>query len=680
MATNGSTSVAVTAYDTLRFNWVQVGQSITNNTTTLNWSLQLVAGSAGAIVSSAAKAWSVTINGTTYSGTNSVAISNNTTKTLASGQVVIAHSADGTKSFSYSFSQAFGITFAGASVGTKTGSGTGTLNTIPRATTPGLSASVVDMDTTMIIYTQGASSAFRHDLAYSFAGGSYVSIAVNATDVTYWKIPINLASSIPNTTSGTVTIRCITKNGDVTIGTKTVLLTAKVPTSVVPTISSVAHEEGAAGLADSIGAYVQGKSKVKATIAASGAYGSTIKSYASTFAGKTYNGASWTSDEVNLSGTVGIVTTVTDSRGRTARKTTSLTILSYTPPKISEFQAARYNASGDADPDGVYARLRLVYSVTSLNGNNTAAAKVEYKRSIDSTWTHLTTWTDHSMNTTMMPQGTTFSTDYQYDFRVTLTDAFNSATPATYNATLPSGAVILDIKANGKGIAFFKTSTKDGVEIAGELPGSAISLTTGQNLNSLTTPGFYVIPTTTVAANIGNKPYTDSATASIEVKRTGDGKVVQILQKSSKTDGTIYERGYDSSGWGAWSVVYSGAGKMLWSGSSQLNASQTVTLGEAVSQQQSGIVLVFSRYISGAAADYYFSSHFVPKQVVAAVSPASFTFMMTTSKWEVVSAKYVKITDTSLTGDAANEASGTGSGSTVVYNNNQFALRYVIGV
>lgn len=682
MASNGSKSVSVTTYDTLKFNWTQVGQSVANNTTTISWSLQLIAGSAGEIISSATKAWSVTINGSTYSGTNSVGIGNNATKILASGQVTIAHSADGSKKFNYSFSQTFDITFAGASVGTVSGSSTGELNTIPRATTPGVSTSTPEMGTTMVIYTSGASEAFTHDLAYSFAGRPYESIATGVTSMVYWKVPVELANSIPNTTSGTVTIRCITKNGSTTVGTKTVLLTAKVPASVVPTISTVTHAEAATGLA-AIGTYVQGKSKIAVNITASGTYGSTIKSYSSTLMGKAYTGASWTSDTITTSGTLSIVTTVTDSRGRTASKTTSLTVLAYSPPQITTFSVARYNASGVADPDGTSVWVRIVYGVTSLNSKNTAKATIQYKRSTDSTWSTLYTRTELSMDGTLKPAGTTFSTDYQWDFRITLTDAFNSATPATYNAVLPSGAVILDIKADGKGIAFFKTSTKDGVEIAGELPGSAISLTTNANLNSLTSPGFYVIPTTTISGTILNKPYTDTATASIRVERTGDGMIKQILQKSTKTDGVIYERGYDSGGWGAWNIVYSGAGKILWTGSALPTASQSVTFSEAMSLQQSGIVLVFSRYASGSATDYYFSCHFIPKLLVTAAKNAGqtatgVTVSMATSKFEYIAAKYLRITDTGIAGDDANDDTGTSNG--VTYNNGSFALRYVIGV
>ena len=539
------------------------------------------------------------------------------------------------------------------------------------------------MGTTMIIYTSGASTAFTHDLAYSFAGGSYVSIATGVKDLAYWSIPLSLASSVPNTTSGTVTIRCITKNGSTTVGTKTILLTAKVPTSVIPTIGSVTHSEENPQIEDEIEAYVQGKSKVIVGVTASGAYGSTIKSYSSTLMGKTYTGASWTSDTLMQSGTLSIVTTVTDSRGRTASKTTSISVLAYKPPQITTFSVARYNASGVADPNGVYVWARIVYGVTSLNSKNTASASVQYKKSTDSTWSTLYTRSDLSMDGTLKPAGTTFSTDYQWDFRITLTDAFSSATPATYNAVLPSGAVILDIKADGKGIAFFKTSTRAGVEIAGELPGSAISLTTSTNLNSLTSPGFYVIPTTTISGTILNKPYTDTATASIRVEQTGTGMVKQILQKSTKTDGVIYERGYDSSGWGAWSIVYSGAGKILWTGGILPTASQSATLSEAISLQQSGIVLVFSRYASGSAVDYYYSCHFIPKQVVTAAlgvgqTAAGVTVTMATSKFEYIASKYLRITDTGIAGDDANDDTGTSNG--VTYNNASFGLRYVIGV
>lgn len=681
MASSGSTSVQVTAYDTLKFNWVQNGQSTANNQTVINWSLQLISGSAGKIISSVAKSWTVTVNGTTYTNTNTISIENNTTKTLASGQTTITHNSDGTKTFSYSFSQEFGITFAGASIGTISGSGTGVLNTIPRATTPVLNVTTADMGSTITIYTTRASDSFTHDLYYSFAGGAYVTIGTGIGTSMYWAVPLTLANSIPNTTSGTVTIKCITKNGATTVGEKTTLLTAKVPTTVVPTISSVTHAEANTGTITTIGAYVQSKSKLNVSIAASGASGSTIKSYSSTFQGKVYTGASFTTDTVASGGTLNIVTIVTDSRGRTATKTTAVTVLDYVAPTISNFHVARYDSSWVADPNGIYARITVKYSVTALNDKNTATALIQYKKSTDTAWSTIYTLTNLSRNHYYSPSSVTFSTDYQWDFKVTVTDAFKSE--SSYTTYIPSGAVIFDIKADGKGIAFFKTSTKDGVDIDGALISSPTSLASGSNLNSLTNPGFYVIPTTAISGTITNKPYTDTATASIRVERTGDGMVKQILQKSTKTDGVIYERGYDSSGWGVWSIVYAGQGKILWTGSSLLTAGQTATFSEPMSQQKNGVVLVFSRYASSTAQDYYYSCHFIPKLLVTAATGAGQTaagvaVSMATSKFDYIAAKYIRVTETGVTGDETNNASGTTNG--VTYNNSNFALRYIIGV
>ena len=96
---------------TLRFNWSQSSQSIANNNSVVSWNLQLIA-SGGSISSSASKAWNVTVNGSNYSGSNTVGISNGQTKTLASGSTTIGHNADGTKSFSFSFSQQFDINYS----------------------------------------------------------------------------------------------------------------------------------------------------------------------------------------------------------------------------------------------------------------------------------------------------------------------------------------------------------------------------------------------------------------------------------------------------------------------------------------------------------------------------------------------------------------------------------------
>ena len=118
MATNGTTQIAVTPNVTLQFIWNRTSVSISNKTSTIKWELRLVSNKNGVIQSTATKAWSVTIEGVTYKGTNTVAINANSTKTLASGTATIKHSANGSQWFSYAFSQQFSIEFAGEPIGT----------------------------------------------------------------------------------------------------------------------------------------------------------------------------------------------------------------------------------------------------------------------------------------------------------------------------------------------------------------------------------------------------------------------------------------------------------------------------------------------------------------------------------------------------------------------------------
>lgn len=466
MATSGSKSVSVTAYDTLKFSWAQASQSVSNNTTKISWQLQLIAGAYGRISSTASKDWSVTVNGTKYSGTNTVGIANIATKTLASGSTTITHDEDGTKTFSYSFSQEFAITFSGASIGTKTGSGTGTLNTIPRATTPTLSASSVNMGDTITISLPRASSSFTHMLSYRFAGATVArgTIATGVGTSYTWTVP-DLASYIPAATFGTVSVICTTLNGSTTVGSKTAIFTAKVPASVVPTISAATFTEATAGLAAQFGAFVKGKTKVKAAITAAGVKGSTIKDVSSTLQGKTYSGTSWTSDALTSAGTLSVVTTATDTRGRTAKKTTNLTVQDYSPPKIQRLNVYRVDADGHPDDHGTQVAIDCQYSVASVGGKNTASAVFEYRQHGATSWTDLTSRYSLSFSDVILPHGVSFSVDTQYDVRLTLTDFFGAT--ATYTATLPTAEVIMDLLASGKGIAFGKVAEVPGIDLRG---------------------------------------------------------------------------------------------------------------------------------------------------------------------------------------------------------------------
>lgn len=415
-----------------------------------------------------APAGSLKIDGVTYKFSSTFNANRTTTgsQTLFTKTVNVAHNSDGTKTLACSASFATGV-----SSGTVTASASKALTTIARATQPTLSVSSADMGATVTINCPRASSGFTHDLAYRLPDdSSYTAIKTGVGTSHSWTVP-DRATSIPNATSVTMTVRCITKNGSTTIGTKYVYLTAKVPASVVPTVSDITTAETVSGLAAQFDAYVQTKSKLKATITAAGAKGSTIKEYSSTFAGKTYTGKTWTSDALATAGTLTIKTRVKDSRGRwSAYKNTTITVVAYSKPQIKALTVYRCDSTGKAADDGAYLALAYNYSVASVGGKNTAAVAVKYKRSTaasyDSTLLELAAL---SGNTTVKPASPTFSVDYTYNIQMVVEDWFGAT--ATSVATLPSGAVILDIKANGLGIGLGKVAEQDGIDFGWDIVG-----------------------------------------------------------------------------------------------------------------------------------------------------------------------------------------------------------------
>ena len=266
MATSGSKSITVTSYDTLKFSWSEKEQSIANNTTTVSWKLELIAGAYGKIESSVSKNWSVTVNGKNYSGTNTIGIANNTTKTLASGTTTITHNSDGTKSFSYSFSQQIEITYSGSWVGTKSGSGTGTLDTIPRKSS--LTALSGTLGSQLTLNVSKKSSDFTHTITYK-CGSASGTVCTKVKDTTvYWNTSngntVSLSSQNKTGTFVTVTFTITTYNGTTTIGTDTHTVIMSIPISVKPSCSISVSDE--TSYYNTFGAYVQGLSKLNVTV------------------------------------------------------------------------------------------------------------------------------------------------------------------------------------------------------------------------------------------------------------------------------------------------------------------------------------------------------------------------------------------------------------------------------
>ena len=462
MATSGYRNVTVTEWDTLRFTWTLNSQDFGKNTSVVGWKLELVSSDYGAISSTANKAWSVTINGTKYSGTNTIGIGNNATKTLASGSITIAHGADGTKTFSFSFSQEFGITFSGSSIGTISGSGTGTLTTIPRASQPSLitwpetTNDVGNFGDTISIHMNRNSDVFTHTVRYAF-GTRTGTIATGVTTGTTWTIPLNFMDLLPAATKGSGLIYVDTYNGGTLVGTKYTGFTATVPASVKPTCTLQVTD--ATSYQGTYGNLVRGLSKLRVRVTGGQAYSSPIASYRATANGSTYTAADNTTDVLHNAGTTTVTATVTDKRGRTsAAASASFTVLDYAKPSVTALAVQRSNSSGTADPAGAYIKVTFSAKITALNNKNSAAYKLRYKKSTDTSYTEVAL-TAQAGKYTVTNASHIFAADVNssFDVEVEATDNMGSATRSTRAATAFS---LMDWGKGQKNMAIGKVAEK----------------------------------------------------------------------------------------------------------------------------------------------------------------------------------------------------------------------------
>ena len=688
MATSGTIQEAIRTGYRLQIVWTVGSQSVANNTSSVTVKVQLVStGSSYTINSSASKSGSLTINGTKYTFNFTASLSGNQTKTLFTKTVTVAHAANGSKTCSFSATCGINVTLSGTYYGNVTASGTGTFNTIARASTiSGVTSSVsVNGTNAVTVNITRAASSFTHTVVFSF--GSYSKTTTGVGTSTSYAIPQSWLNAIPNATSGTAKVTVTTYSGSTKIGSAVSKnFTLTVPSSVVPSISAVSLSEAVSGIAAQFGGYVQNKSKIAVKITAAGSLSSTIKAYKTTIQGANFTAASFTSGFLTKSGTSTVTVKVTDSRGRTATTTKSITVIAYAVPRITSFQGFRCLADGTENYEGTYLNAAVNFSISPVSEKNTASYTVEYKLKTATTWTTLTSGSVYALNDSIISASGLFGVDNSYDIRLSVKDFFTTVR-STFE--IPTAFTLLDFNASGKGVAFGKVSElTEGVEFAlpmrstlGHLITSPVALQTGADLDNLKEPGYFVF-SSAVSTTLLSSPLSGSASGSVEVVKEGEaGQVRQVLTRCSVGYREIWDRLYYSNKWQEWIPVFkgsSGTGRILWSGGMYMTAGHKAELSEPILSQPNGIVLTFSRYANGEVQDTNFHQFFIPKAFVNQKNGYGHTFFMAANKFLVVATKYLYINNTHITGHADNSATGTASG--ITYDNSSFVLRYVIGV
>ena len=470
-------------------------QSIADNYTTINYSYRAVRNNYGFIGTTRDNVGTlqVLINGSVV---KSVAVGltydsdGGNTECSGSGSVNVGHNADGTKSCSYQVKIVGGSDPRGANYQWNSSASSApsmSLTTIPRATQPSMSAGSVTMGNAIAINTPRASSAFTHSLWYQVNGGNWKDIASGVGTSYSWTVPIGLASSVPNGTSISVTVICRTYNGSTNLGDKYTSFTAYVPSSVVPSMGNPTATRVDNGVPSGWGVYVKGYSKVTiAMTSVSGSYGSTIKSYSITGPNLSSTSSSATSGVLGSAGTNTYTCTITDSRGRTASKTVSISVVDYSKPSIS-VSASRCNSDGTVSSSGTYLRVTASYSIASVSSKNSVSSK-----SVSCNGASNTSFSSGSA----FVLGANCAINTSYTLTASVKDALNNT--ASASITIPTASRIMNVRANKSGIAFGKFAESDnlvdfGWPINATGTFTPVSSSFPADLNTVYTPGVYSI-------------------------------------------------------------------------------------------------------------------------------------------------------------------------------------------
>lgn len=461
------------------FSWTAT-QNVGANTSTISYKVEAAGGNAGWYMCGPCK---VVVAGKT--------VYNNTGRwkqykgTLHSGTITVRHNNNGTASFSASISSAIYYYADGTGNGSKTWS----LNTIPRASQPSVNTwpdtvSSVNIGDSITIHMNKKAS-FTHKVTATFGNKTEV-VTNSCVDNVVWNgfTLAKFAGQIPNATSGTLTFTVDTMNGSKKIGTKTVSVTANLPSTVVPScsISSLTNTN------NSFGCYAKLLSGVKVKPTAAGVYGSTIRTLkisVTDMNDKTASsGTEYTFDPFQKIGSKKITVSATDSRGRSAITSMSITVVDYSFP-TARISASRGTGSTTnnfvADDTGDHAKISSIGSVSGISGN-TITPILQYKVASQTAWTNIpVSASSTSFNDIRI---ISVSDTQAYDIRLIVRDKAGREAIATM--TLSNGFATMDYKAGGDGIAFGKTANRAGIDCA-----MLIRILKGMQLMNETTSGGY---------------------------------------------------------------------------------------------------------------------------------------------------------------------------------------------
>lgn len=334
---------------------------------------------------------------------------------------------------------------------------------VPAASTGSFVDSSIDAGTNITLNISNSRlSEVSHKVLWSIGSYSYEqTVSLGVSSATY-TIPLEWLNAMTSSQYGTATAKLTTYYGSSSMGYNTYSFTIIAGATIVPSISSFTATRVDYLTPSGWGIYVQHKSKVQLQTSASSVYGATIVSYAITGDGQTGSSNDYTTAVLNGSGTVTFYVTVTDTRGKTAQTSVSITVYAYSAPTVTSYETVRCDSGGTEQIDGTYAKSRGTTSISSCDGNNSVVSfAIYYKLASASSYT--TVEASASSATWYVYGAGAILSNVSYNIKYVIEDAFGTTEIVE---TMASAAFIIFLRNGGDGIAFGKgTCAADTVEV-----------------------------------------------------------------------------------------------------------------------------------------------------------------------------------------------------------------------
>lgn len=536
-STSGSFTTTACEGRSLKFSWSQTSQSISDNTTTISWSL-IGSGTFGGYVKCGN--FKVVINEeTVYEKDKDYRVKVYLNTQIASGSVVIKHGNNGKKTFS-------AFVEAGIYTGDVNceGESSWELNTISRASQPSIvtwpttTENIGDIGTEVRIHMNRASSSFTHVIKYKFKNLEGC-IAEDVTNNYDWTIPLSFIEQLPNSTIGEGTIEVTTYNGDTEVGTKSVTFKTTVPKSYVPTVGAITLTPQTYKL------LVQGKNglTIRVSKCSAGEY-SSIKSY--TFSGPgvdtTSTTTETTTETINTTGTLTYTVTVTDARDRTASKKQTIQCYEWFDPWFTSFNVYRSDQKGNASDQGQYATIKCGVSYADVNGSNETTIQIQIRKDDETSWTSKTPLETSPSNAYTVELGDSTST---FVICATVTDKYGGSSTSRERKTTGEKKIV-NILPGGNGVAFGKMAATQNVldsvwPIKTDDPANTMqNLSLRKSADSIASTSEDTLENWLEQGNLATVMYTDSSTVKnpqkgyafvLNLARTSDPNASQYLKQ-----------------------------------------------------------------------------------------------------------------------------------------------------